>query len=444
MSGPAPSLRVRLLRVLYRALWWLVAPCAVVRLIWRSRQERGYIRHIGERFGFGAAWRGDAAKQRLIWVHAVSVGETRAAQPLIAALQAAHPDAQILITHMTPAGRATSEALFGDRLLRSYLPYDMRGPVRRFLRRYRPSLGIVMETEVWPTLIDECERAGMPLVLVNARMSARSSRRAARFGAAARSVFGGLTAVLAQTTADAERLAELGARSPQVLGNLKFDVQIDVGLRETGRRWREAIGTRPVWVATSTREGEEALILEAFARQLAVGPANALLILVPRHPQRFAEVAALATQSWRTQRRSVWANAAPGREPLADLPGDVQVLIGDSMGELVAYYVAADVAFIGGSLVPTGGQNLIEAAAVSRPVIVGPHTFNFTQASADAIAAGAAERVDSPAALGEAMAVLLSDDAKRASMGVAAQAFADRDRGATARTVTALSRYLQG
>lgn len=434
-----PSVPIPVLRMVYRGLWWLIAPVAVVRLLWRSRMEPGYRRHIGERFGFGRR-RADAAP--LIWIHAVSVGETRAAQPLIAALQAAYPQATLLLTHMTLGGRATSEALFGDSLSRCYLPYDMRGPVRRFLRRYRPTLGIVMETEVWPTLIDECQRAGMPLVLANARMSERSFRRAQRFGEAARVVFSGFRDVFAQTDADAKRLEALGTCTPLVSGNLKFDVALDADLLDIGARWRMAIGDRPVWVAASTREGEETLILDAFARQLIAGPGDALLILVPRHPQRFAEVFALASKTCKTVKRSEWAAAAPWRAPSDTLPLDTQVLLGDSMGELLAYYAAADLAFIGGSLVNTGGQNLIEAAGAGTPVLIGPYTFNFTQASADAIAAGAAVRVDSPTALGDEVARLLKNDAQREEMGMAARQYAERDRGATQRTVRALAVYL--
>ncbi|WP_347556643.1 3-deoxy-D-manno-octulosonic acid transferase [Robbsia sp. KACC 23696] len=523
-----------MLRALYRTLWWLAAPVAVCRLIWRARREPGYIRHIGERFGF-VTRRKDA--KPLIWVHAVSVGETRASQPLVDALRQAHPDAELLVTCMTPAGRATNVSLFGDRVTRCYLPYDMRGAVRRFLKRKRPTLGVVMETEVWPTLIDECAQAGVPLVMVNGRMSEKSFRRAQRFGEAARSVFAGLSAVLAQTEADAHRLEELGARRTAVLGNLKFDVPCDTSLIDAGARWRLAIGDRPVWVAASTREGEEALVLDAFARQreaakawrhasavvdeasasasahatqavptthhaevidadhavvsaatvaptsiaeaavverdeagavaastrvteaapraftpMGAGTADdragpdgtrALLILVPRHPQRFNEVHALASARYKTVRRSEWAEGAPSRAPRDVLPEDVDVLIGDSMGELPAYYGASDLAFIGGSLVPTGGQNLIEAAAAGTPVLVGPHTYNFTQASANAIGVGAAMRVATPDALGDAVASLLRDHSRRQAMGLAARQFAEKDRGATARTVAFLAEFLK-
>ncbi|MET1535952.1 lipid IV(A) 3-deoxy-D-manno-octulosonic acid transferase [Burkholderia sola] len=432
-----------MLRAIYRALWWLVAPAAVIRLYVRSRKERGYREHIGERFGH-VAGRSPDDRAPLIWVHAVSVGETRAAQPLIDALMHARPDARILLTHMTPSGRATGEQIFGDRVLRCYLPYDMPGAVRRFLHAWRPTLGLVMETEVWPTLIDECRRADVPLVLTNARMSARSFRRAAKFGTATRDVFGGFSRVLAQSPADAERLTSLGARNVTVLGNLKFDMTTPPELAARGHAWRDAIGARPVWVAASTRENEEALVLQAFAEMRTPG---ALLVLVPRHPQRFAEVEALVARSGlKCVRRSAWAADAaalaagrPAAEPLA---GDVTVLLGDSMGELGAYYAAADIAFIGGSLLPLGGQNLIEACAVGVPVLIGPHVFNFTQATADAVAAGAAMQVADPLDLGHVLDALFADKARRIAMGAAGAAFASRHRGATARTVDVLAALL--
>ncbi|HTR06013.1 MAG TPA: lipid IV(A) 3-deoxy-D-manno-octulosonic acid transferase [Paraburkholderia sp.] len=435
-----------MLRAIYRAAWWLIAPLAVLRLFIRSRRERGYREHIGERFGFSAG-RLPEDDAPLIWVHAVSVGETRAAQPLVDALLAARPDARILLTHMTPGGRATGEQLFGARVLRCYLPYDIPHAVRRFLHAWRPSLGLVMETEVWPTLIDECKRADVPLVLTNARMSARSFKRAAKFGAGAREVFGGFTRVLAQSPADAERLTALGARNVAVLGNLKFDMASPPALIARGRDWRRAIGARPVWVAASTREGEEELVLQAFAALNESGPnavRDALLILVPRHPQRFDEVAALVERrNLKLERRSRWAPpgaaAAAAHEGVRALPHDVNVLLGDSMGEMGAYYAAADLAFIGGSLLPLGGQNLIEACAVGVPVLIGPHVFNFTQATADATAAGAALQVQDPADLARALRELFNDKPRRVAMGAAAAAFASRHRGATARTVDVLT-----
>ncbi|CAB3776539.1 3-deoxy-D-manno-octulosonic acid transferase [Paraburkholderia caffeinitolerans] len=442
-----------MLRAVYRTVWWLIAPLAVLRLFIRSRRERGYREHIGERFGFGIG-RVPEDDAPLIWVHAVSVGETRAAQPLVDALLAARPDARILLTHMTPGGRAAGEQLFGNRVLRCYVPYDMPHAVRRFLRAWRPSLGLVMETEVWPTLIDECKHADVPLVLTNARMSARSFKRAAKFGAHAREVFGGFTRVLAQSPSDAERLSALGARNVSVLGNLKFDMASPAAVVARGRDWRRAIGARPVWVAASTREGEEELVLQAFAALNGENAVeDALLILVPRHPQRFDEVAELvARKNLKLERRSRWAptptptasnvgSAAP-HEGVRALPQDVNVLLGDSMGEMGAYYAAADLAFIGGSLLPLGGQNLIEACAVGVPVLIGPHVFNFTQATADAVAAGAALQVQDPADLARTLRELFNDKPRRVSMAAAAAAFAARHRGATARTVDVLATLL--
>lgn len=433
-----------MLRLIYRALWWLIAPAAVIRLLFRSRKERGYREHIGERFGSLEGRPADDRK-RLIWLHAVSVGETRAAQPLVEALLAAHPEVRVLITHMTPGGRATSEALFGDRVLRCYVPYDFPWAVRRFLRAWRPVLGIVMETEVWPTLIDECRRATIPLMLANARMSQRSFKRADRFGRAAREVFGGFTRILAQSPADGERLRALGGREVAVLGNLKFDMTAPEALIERGHFWRKAFERTHVWVAASTRDGEEALLLEAARR---VAGDQVLLVLVPRHPQRFDEVAALLEREGVPYvRRSQWSGSSALESALATTASRdgarVQVLLGDSMGELPAYYAAADVAFIGGSLLPLGGQNLIEACAVGTPVVFGPHMFNFTQASSDALAAGAAIQVADAAGLAEALERFFADEARQVTMSGAASAFAARHRGATRRTVAVLDTFLR-
>jgi 3-deoxy-D-manno-octulosonic-acid transferase len=280
----------------------------------------------------------------------------------------------------------------------------------------------------------------MPITLVNARMSQRSYRRADRFGRAAREVFGGFTRVLAQSPADAERLGALGAREVAVLGNLKFDISAPEPLIKRGRMWRAALKRQHVWVAASTREGEEALVLDA-ARRMAGD--DVLLILVPRHPQRFDEVAALLErEGWRYSRRSTWSDLESiGRPSTGEDP--VQVVLGDSMGELSAYYAAADAAFIGGSLLPLGGQNLIEACAVGTPVLFGPHMFNFTQASTDALAAGAAVQVEDPEGLAAALKKLFDDPARQITMSGAASAFAARHRGATARTVAVLSALLR-
>ena len=408
------------MRLAYAAAWAVAAPVAVLRLAWRSRRQPGYLHDPGERFG---RYRHAARDVPCIWIHAVSVGETRASAPLVEALLARHPHERILLTHMTPTGWATGESLFGDRVDRAWLPYDMGFAVRRFLRHYRPRAGVIMETEIWPRLLEECAREGVPTLLANARLSERSARRYARFPRLTRWALGNLSAIAAQSPADAARFEALGARDVTVTGNVKFDLSVPAAMRDLGARLRAAFdATRPVWVAGSTREGEEALLLDAFGAMPDAG--RALLVIVPRHPQRFDEVAALAASKGFTVGR---------RGALESIPRDARVVVGDSMGEMLAYYAAADVVIMGGSLLPYGSQNLIEACALARPVIVGPHTYNFAQASDDAIAAGAALRVaDAAQALRAAQS--LSADAKRLrEMGERAERFVAAHRGAVER-----------
>ncbi|CAG7597823.1 lipid IV(A) 3-deoxy-D-manno-octulosonic acid transferase [Candidatus Vallotia tarda] len=429
-----------MLKVLYRILWYIAAPLVVLRLLIRARHDRGYIEHISERFGYTASYTA-CNDLPLIWIHAVSLGETQAAQPLVKVLLDEYPSSRVLLTHMTPSGRALSQQLFGTRVLRCYLPYDMSGPVRRFLRAWRPALGIVMETEVWPTLIDECRNAGVPLVLTNARMSERSYYRALRLGAAMRQVFSGFTRVLAQSPSDARRLSTLGASNVVVVGNMKFDTEATPELVQRGQAWHIAIGHRPVWIAGSTCEGEEDLILNAYHQ---LGITDALLMIVPRHPWRFNKVAALVKRSgFKLARRSEWASTSLCEATtIKPLPDDIQVLLGDSMGEMRAYYTSADVAFIGGSLLPFGGHNLIEACAVGVPIVIGPYTFNFAQASIDAVTSGAALRVQDSATLAKAVRIVLTDRTRCVEMGAAGSAFAARHRGAVLRTVNALKMLL--
>lgn len=420
-----------MLRV-YSLAWWLALPLVLVRLWLRGRKEPGYRRHLGERLGVYAGAGHPGTTHPYIWVHAVSVGETRAAEPLIDALLAAYPAHRILLTHMTPTGRATGQALFarhGARLRQSYLPYDTGWMTARFIRHFAPCLCVLMETEVWPNLIAQCGRLGVPVALVNARLSERSLRKAQRlpglFGPAAR----GLSCVAAQTEADASRIRLLGAPGVQVTGSIKFDVTPPASAMQAGAALRAQIGTRPVLLCASTREGEEALILDAFT---ALDMADTLLIIVPRHPQRFDAVAQLvAARKLMLCRRSDIGGAA--------LHAGVRVLLGDSMGEMFAYYAACDLAFIGGSLLPLGGQNLIEACAVGKPVLLGLHTFNFSAVSEDAIAAGAAQRVEDAGALMLAAQRLLEEDVRRVAMGSKAQAFAAQHRGATLRTLALLA-----
>ena len=404
----------------YTLLWLLLLPLALLRLWWRGRREPGYRAHVGERFGRY----GFAADRPVIWLHAVSVGETRAAAPLVAAVQARFPEHRLLITHTTPTGRATGETLFGDRVLRAWLPYDVPFAVNAFLRGFRPQLGLIMETEVWPNLIASCRDRGVPLWLVNARLSEKSARRYARFPRLAREAFSQLSGVCAQTERDAARIGALGAGHVVVCGNVKFDVTPPAPMLELGRTLRERFGqARPVFLAASTREGEEIAVLEAI-RAMAVP--GLLAVIVPRHPQRFDEVAALIRQTGLTVAR---------RSEDRAVAAATRVVLGDSMGEMFAYYAACDVAFIGGSLMPLGGQNLIEACAVGTPVLVGPHTFNFLEATQQAVACGAALRVGDAASLAATAASLLGDPARRQAMAQAGRAFAAAHRGAVARTL---------
>lgn len=423
------------MRLFYSVMWWLAMPLVLGRLWWRGRKEPGYRRHLGERLGFyGRTPSPDRQLQRTIMVHAVSVGETRAAEPLVEALLDAWPDCRILLTHMTPAGRATGKTLFGkhgERVVQSFLPYDTGFMVGRFLRHFAPTACILMETEVWPNLIAGCGKYGVPVALVNARLSERSLRRGQRLGGIMMEAARGIALAAAQTEADAARIASLGAPRVAVTGNIKFDVVPPGAALQTGAMLRSHFARRPVLLCASTREGEEALILDAW-RALAHKPAGMLLLLVPRHPQRFDEVARMAEERGLSLVRR---SALPAQV-------DSEVLLGDSMGEMFAYFAACDCAFIGGSLLPLGGQNLIEACAVGKPVLVGEHTFNFLQATEEAVAAGAALRVPDAAALMKEAARLLDDDAARAHMGERALAFAGHHRGATLRTVELLRQLI--
>jgi len=427
-----------MLRILYSLLWLLALPVALLRLVWRGRKEPGYLQHVGERLG---AYGHLPAQGPWLWVHAVSVGETRAAQPLIEALLAAYPAHRLLLTHMTPTGRQTGAQLFGKelRVMQCYLPYDLPWLVSRFLRHFRPEAGMLMETEVWPNLVHGARRARVPLFLVNARLSPRSFRRTARFGRAAAAMYGDFAGVLAQTAGDAHRFQALGLEAVQITGNLKFDMQPSPTSVERGHRLRQAFGARGVLAAASTREGEEPLLLDAFARwqQLCGDTPRPALLLVPRHPQRFDEVAAMATRGGFTlQRRS-----ALDLDHLS-APITADIVLGDSMGEMAMYFAASDLAFIGGSLLPLGGQNLIEACAVGTPVLVGPHTFNFAQATEDAIEAGACRRAADADEVVKIASQVLRNLATLADMRANSITFAGLHRGATGRTLAALARAL--
>jgi 3-deoxy-D-manno-octulosonic-acid transferase len=418
------------MRLLYTALAFLLLPYARLRLAWRARREPRYREHIAERFGYYTG--GSAAP--LIWLHAVSLGETRGAEALVNALLERYPDHRLLLTHMTPTGRAAGEALYADRVLRAYLPYDTPVAVARFLQHFSPQVGLLMETEIWPNLIRACRDRRTPLLLINARLSERSARRYARVGGFAREVLNELTGIAAQSESDAQRFIALGANKVSAVGNLKFDIDPPSQQIALGEALRSAIGDRPVMLAASTREGEEELVLDAVAAAAVPG---LLTILVPRHPQRFdAVVKLIDARGLRWQRRSE-LGATPKAGGVAEV---TQVVLGDSLGEMFAYYRSADLAFIGGSLVDWGGHNLIEACAIGTPVLVGPYTMNFAEATERAIVDGAAQRVADSKELGIAIRELSDNAGQRNVMRAAAIIYSARYRGATARTLELIAR----
>jgi len=434
--------RPRVWFAVYQMLWHLLLPLAFIRLAWRARHSFAYIHHIPERLGFGYD---KPIKQGSIWIHAVSVGETRAAQPLIEAYLARGET--ILLTHMTLNGRRTGKQLFSKQIAdgqirQVYLPYDLCWSVEHFLNTFMPKLGLFMETEAWPTVVFRCAEIGPPLFLVNARLSERSARRVNRFGKAGRSLFQAFAGILAQTDFDAQRYRSLGIKNIGIVGNLKFDVPLDPSLVQLGKQWqRELHASKRLMVcAASTRDGEEAIILKAWKDLLLSNTfeTTPLLCLVPRHPERFTEVAdAISSANLQFRRRTEWAG----------IPNEctgLDVVLGDSMGEMPMYYSAADLVVMGGSLLPFGGQNLIEACAAGCPVLLGEHTYNFQQASLDAIQAGAAKRIggDSllgePTALTEALKELLSNTAELSGMSEAARTYSIEHQGATKRILAAL------
>jgi 3-deoxy-D-manno-octulosonic-acid transferase len=418
-------------RVAYSLLLRLVLPLYLLRVRWRGRVEPLYATAIGERIG---RYREPAAPGAL-WIHAVSLGETRAAAALLAALRQARPGVRLLLTHGTATGRAAGAELLREGDRQAWLPWDTPGGVRRFLAHFAPTAGVLIETEIWPNLLAEAKMRGVPTMLANARLSERSRRRGQRVDALLRPAFESLAAAFAQTDADATRLRDAGARDVVVAGNLKFDLAPDPALLERGRRWKAALGARIVVLAAVTREGEEASLLAAWR---AVAAPRPLLVVVPRHPQRFDAVAAeIADAGFSVSRRSAWGDAPPPEAAAAD------VWLGDSMREMPAWYALADVALLGGSFAPLGGQNLIEAAACGCPVVMGPHTFNFADAAELALGAGAAIRVATMEE-GVARALALAQGEERQQRADAGVAFASAHRGAAARMAEAILRRLPG
>jgi len=422
-----------LARWLYSLALRLLTPFYLLRLWRRGAAEPVYRKRLGERLGYYELppRRG---KGGVVWLHAVSYGETRAAAPLIAALRKELPGMRLLLTCSTATGVQAGLDVLEHEDDQTWLPYDTPGAVNRFLRRYRPAVGVIMETEVWPNLMHFARARQVPMVLANARLSAKSQRKGRRFDVLLRPAVAGFERVLAQTARDAQRLKESGARNVEVCGNTKFDIVADPDLLVRGHTWREIID-RPVVLLAVSREGEEQSLLEAW-RELPLP--RPLLVIVPRHPQRFDEVTALCEEAgFSVIRRSRWQDEPPIQAARAD------VWIGDSMGEMPMYYALADVALLGGSFAPLGGQNLIEAAASGCPLLMGQHTFNFEEAAHLAIEAGAAARMkDMPSAVRRAVALV--DDPRRDDWVEQAFAFASAHRGATERMAQRIAQLVTG
>lgn len=420
-----------MLRFLYTLTMYLLTPVILYRLAARGLKYRRYFSRWRERFGFFP----DPGLRNSIWVHAVSVGEVNAALPMIEALMRAYADAPFVVTTVTPTGSERVQKLFGDRVFHVYLPYDLPASVKRFIDRVQPRLAVIMETEIWPNLFITCRERGIPIVVTNARLSERSLRGYGPVRPLARRAIRCASFVAAQSPTDAERLRTLGAAVTRlaVVGNLKFDMEVPASLTETGVALRESWGTRrPVWIAASTHEGEEMPVLKAHTAVLQRFP-DALLLIVPRHPERFRAVAAACRSlGFATRTRS------------EDVSADerCQCFVVDTMGELLHFYAAADIAFVGGSLEPIGGHNVLEPAALGRPVIVGPYTFNTEEVTDSLIAAHAVRRIGNAEELGATVIRLLANDGERDAMSEAAHAVLARERGAVERTLRIVGQVL--
>jgi len=423
----------RVLLGLYSLVLHLAFPVTLYHLIWRGMRQREYLQRWPERY----AWLdGKLDLHDTLWVHAVSVGEVLAARPLVDGLLAAHPGRPLLITTITPTGSDRVRALWGDRVHHVYLPYDLRSMVRRFLDRARPALAVIVETEIWLNLYVECGHRGIPLMMVNARLSERSLRGYLPVQSLARVAMKAVTVVAAQSNADAARLERIGADPGHIVvtGNLKYDLALPDGVNEQARRWRQAWGAgRPVWMAASTHAPEEDAVLEIHARLLERHP-DALLLWAPRHPERFAAVAeAAAALGMRTATRRV-----------ETLPGpDTQVFVIDTLGELLRFFAAVDVAFVGGSLCDIGGHNVLEPAALGIPSVVGPRTFNFAEVTRRLRDADALRQVPDAVAVGDEVLALLDDPATRERMGEAGRRQVSELSGALGRNLALVDRLLE-
>lgn len=416
-------------RYLYTCLFYLALPFIFVRLVLRSIRLPAYRQRLGERLGFYPF-----KLQGCIWVHAVSVGETLAAIPLIKTLKALYPNETLLVTSMTPTGAERVKAALGDSVQHAYLPYDLPGAVKRFVKAMQPRIAIIMETELWPNLLAACHKQRIPICLVNARLSAKSAKGYARIGTLTHNMLNNLTAIAAHGEIDAQRFITLGANKNKVVvtGNLKFDLELPQNLAEKSAVLRSQLGDqRFVWIAASTHEGEETMILAAH-QQLRATHANALLILVPRHPDRFDSIATLCAQSFDTVRRSL------------NIPcsAETAVYLGDTMGELLLMYGAADVTFVGGSLIPRGGHNMLEPAALQKVILTGPHLFNFAEISDKFLQTQAMIKVNDANELATQLIFFAENQHARAEMGVRALQVVSANRGALAKQIAVIQEAL--
>ncbi|MEJ2347471.1 MAG: lipid IV(A) 3-deoxy-D-manno-octulosonic acid transferase [Gammaproteobacteria bacterium] len=420
------------MRFIYTLALYLLVPAVLVRLLWRSRRAPDYRRRWGERFALYRA----REPEPFLWVHAVSVGEVQAAVPLVEALLARQPSHPVVVTTTTPTGSQRVRELFGDRVAHVYVPYDLPGAVRRFLNRYRPRIAVIMETELWPNLFHGCSARRIPVVVANARLSARSARGYARVRSLIRDTLAQVTVIAAQGQADADRFLDLGADRARlrITGSIKFDLKLPASLREQAEVLRLQLGNaRPVWVAGSTHEGEEGQVLDAFA-QVRKSVPDCLLVLVPRHPERFAGAGALC------RRRGFKVASRAAQE---QVEADTDVYLGDTLGELTLLYGAADVAFVGGSMVPVGGHNLLEPAALGVAVVIGPHTFNFEEITRMLEEVGGVRKVHDSDELAGCLEALLRDANLRHNVGERARAFVDANRGALERLLNIISVWMR-
>lgn len=422
------------MRALYLVVVYLLAPVVCGAMLWRGFRDRAYWRDFEQRFGFGPPLPG-----RPIWVHAVSVGEVQAAAPLVKALRTRYPSVPLLVTTVTPTGAERARTLFRDGGVQvRFVPWDLPGSVRRFFARVQPRVAVILETELWPNLYDACGRLGVPLVLASARISPRSVGRYRQLASLFRETLSHGIVIAAQSEGDAERFRSIGANPARthVTGNIKFDLALPADIAEQGAalRARYAGDARAVWVAGSTHAGEESAALAAHRKLRAAG-VDALLVLVPRHPQRFGDVANLLREAGVSfVRRSLGEPAGPGTE----------VLLVDTLGELLAFYAAADLAFVGGSLVPVGGHNLLEPAALAVASLSGPQVFNAQDIADLLFAEGAVAEVADPEALGEAVGRLMRDAAARRAMGEAGLRVVEANRGALQRLLQLLAPVIDG